>query len=555
MIERQEKYLMRAMFENLRIKTQLFLLGGIMIAGLVLFGATAFYTIQEIKVNGPVYTHIVEGKDLIADILPPPGYIIESYLTITQLAEEQEQAKQKSLMEKLKTLKGEYEERNQFWKKVLAEGPMKEILVKKSFEPAKEFYEKAEREFFPAVLSGDAGKVKAVKADLSKVYETHRLAIDELVKKANERTKSDEAVASTTIAKMITLLIVIVCLTLAAGVTATLFIIRSITKPLGEATAVSEELAGGNLRVEIREGGTNETGRLLASMKKMVEGTRRMITEVKTSARSVTSASHGLSAGAEQLARGGVAQLERTIQVSAASEEMSQASLDIAKNAGSISESANAMVDIAENGSSIVNRSVAEVRQIAETVTKSSEFVKGLGSQSEKISEIVQVINDIADQTNLLALNAAIEAARAGEAGRGFAVVADEVKKLAERTSTSTREIGDMIGGIKSGVGKAVESMDEAAESVKAGVELSNEAGAALTEIVSSASSLQALVQQIAAAIEEMNSSTEQIAKDMEEVAGVTKESSHTADEVTRAALDLHSLSETLENSVAEFRI
>ena len=244
-----------------------------------------------------------------------------------------------------------------------------------------------------------------------------------------------------------------------------------------------------------------------------------------------------------------------TSQVAVASEEMSQTSLDIAKNAGDISESAKSMVQIAENGRIIVNKSVAEVKTIAKTVTKSSEFVKGLGSQSEKIGEIIQVINDIADQTNLLALNAAIEAARAGDAGRGFAVVADEVKKLAERTSKSTQEIGDMIGSIKSGVEKAVDSMGEASRSVEAGVELSSEAGTALTEIVTSASNLQSMLQQIAAAIEEMNSTTDQIAKDIEEVAGVTKDSSRTAEQVTQAALELRTLSAALEGTVSEFKI
>jgi methyl-accepting chemotaxis protein len=551
----QENFAMRDMLENLKIKNQLLLLGGIMIAGVILFGTMSIYTIEEIKVNGPVYAHIVQGKDLIADILPPPEYILESYFTVMQIVDESDQGKQKAWMEKLRSLRKEYEERHVFWEKELAESPMKEILVRKSYEPAKAFYEKVEKELFPAILSHDTGKVKGVESELSKTYETHRLAIDELIKMANDRNKSDEAFASSIIRNRITFLIAIVCLTVAAGVAAALFIIRNITRPLVEATAVSEELARGNLKVAIKATGTNETGRLLASMGKMVESTRTMIAEVKASANSVASASHELSAEAEQLARGGVVQVERTIQVSTASEEMSQASLDIAKNASSISESAKGMVETAENGRIIVDKSVAEVKEIAKTVNKSSEFVGSLGSQSEKIGEILQVINDIADQTNLLALNAAIEAARAGDAGRGFAVVADEVKKLAERTSMSTREIGDMIASIKSGVDQAVDSMEEASLSVKTGVELSSEAGTALMEIVASASNLQSMVQQIATAIEEMNSTTDEIAKDIEQVAGVTKESSNTAEHVTHAALELRSLSSTLENSVSEFKI
>ena len=351
------------------------------------------------------------------------------------------------------------------------------------------------------------------------------------------------------------ILITFSIISLFVGGVVSFVITRSITLPIQKNIGVARTLAEGDLSVKVETDRKDEFGDEMEAFKTMVEKWRLLISEVKESASSVGSASHELSTSAEQLARGASAQVERTVQVSTASEEMSQASLDIARNANDISDSAKEMVHTAQSGNDIVTKSVNEVNEIAKTVHKSADFVKDLGEQGEKIGEIVLVINEIADQTNLLALNAAIEAARAGEAGRGFAVVADEVKKLAERTSKSTQEIGGMIHAMKTGVDRAVQSMGEASENVQRGVRLSNEAGTALGEIVHSSSSLQSMVQQIATAIEEMNSTTDEIAKDIEQVASVTKDSSSAAENVTHAALDLANLSVKLEDSVRGFRM
>jgi len=351
------------------------------------------------------------------------------------------------------------------------------------------------------------------------------------------------------------LLIIFGLVTLGCGVAATVIVKRSITVPLAESVRIADLLAKGELDVQVDAARKDEVGKLLASMKNMVEKWRGVVSQIMATAAKLSSAATELSASAAQMSKGSATQAERTGVVSSSSEEMSQTVLDVARNAGSVSKSANDTAATAREGETVVNRAVKEVKEIAFTVSDSSRFVHSLGERSKQIGEIVGVINDIADQTNLLALNAAIEAARAGEQGRGFAVVADEVRKLAERTASSTSEIGTMIRGIQQEVDKAVDIMANATSKVDQGVKLSEEAGSALTSIVTSVDGLQAIMQQIASATEEMSATSEEITKEIEQIATISRETSSSSEQTARASEELAELSTALQTIVKEFRL
>ena len=546
---------MATKLQDFRIRTQLLIICGVMIAGFAVFGVMSFFTIDEMKVNGPIYQKIVCGKDLIADVLPPPEYILESYLTTLQAHDETNPENQKAYMGKLKNLRDEYISRHEFWEKNLPQGIMKEILIKKSYEPAMAFYEKVEKELFPALISDDTEKINIVKGELAKLYEAHRQAIDEVVKLANESNKTDEAYAVKTVWTGMALLFMIAAITIFAAIAVAALTIRAVTRPLTKAMLVSEEIAGGNLGVAIEARSTNETGRLLSAMKKMVESMRNTIGEVKSSADSVAASSEQLSASSNQMSARLSEQSGRFSQISSASTEMAQTITDVAKNVTCIAAAATETSTTAKDGSEIVGKSVEEVKAIATTVDSSAKIVGSLGERSRQIGDIVNVIKEIADQTNLLALNAAIEAARAGDQGRGFAVVADEVRKLAERTTHATTEIGGMITAIQKEVEQVVGSMSDTTDRVATGVADVTKAGETLARIVERTDNLQLMVQQIATATEEMSSVSQTVNSDIEMIANISQETSSGSSQTAQSASDLARLSSTLIAAVGRFRL
>ena len=381
-------------------------------------------------------------------------------------------------------------------------------------------------------------------------------AVDALGKYQKERSQMryEESRKAYDNAKL--LIFIIGGISIALSILISILITSSITLPLQKGIYVADKIAQGDLTCDDLDcKSKDEIGALSNSLNTMNRSLRTMIAKFSDTSSYVASSSEELSATVTQITKRVDEQAGKANQVATASTQMSQTVLDIAKNSSDIASSSLDTLKTAKEGAEVVSKTVNEVREIARTVNDLAKLMTALGDGSKQIGEIVGVIKDIADQTNLLALNAAIEAARAGEQGRGFAVVADEVRKLAEKTAHSTSEIGNMIKAIQDETDRAVISMEEGTKKVAVGVELANQAGEGLHEIVASVEKLQGMVQQIASATEEMSTVSEQISGDIEVIAEVSKETSASSTQIAQEAVNLSKLSTDLKNEAGHFKV
>lgn len=338
----------------------------------------------------------------------------------------------------------------------------------------------------------------------------------------------------------------------------TYFLLRNIVlKPLAKMSDISRDIAKGegDLTKRVPAEGNDELAHMGGYFNEFIEKLQHMIKKVAHVTDKVASASVELSATAEEISKGTDTLTSRASQTAAAVEEMNATVGQVAQNSGKAASLAQDTVKTAQEGGTVVSSTISGMQQLSEAVSNSATIISDLGKSSDQIGEIVRTIEDIADQTNLLALNAAIEAARAGEQGRGFAVVADEVRKLAERTTKATKEIGDMIRQIQHDTRGAVDSMQQGTQKVTAGVDLVNKTGEALSQIVRMVSESADMIRQIAVASEQQSVATQQIASDIENVAKVTKESSSGAHESAKASQDLSQLAVELQGIVGGFKI
>jgi len=352
---------------------------------------------------------------------------------------------------------------------------------------------------------------------------------------------------------ILVLLIAVLC----GGAVAGVVVEKNIVAPLRYLTACFRDIAQGDgdltKRVEIVT--HDELGELAACFNLFLEKLHGIMSQVAATAAQVATASGQLSSSTRRQAEGAGYQKDQATQVATAMQQMSTAVQQVSENCSHALEASERAAGTAREGGSVVEKTLTQMRSIAESVGGTAKNIGELGKRSDQIGRIAAVINDIADQTNLLALNAAIEAARAGEQGRGFAVVADEVRKLAERTTVATKEIAEMIASIQSGTQGAMHAMEIGTHQVEEGVAFTIQAGQSLEQIIRVSEEVGSMISHIATAASQELGTTASVNQSMDQITSLVSESAAASEESATACQSLSDLAHDLQQTVSTFKL
>ncbi len=658
------------MLKNMKIGNKLIALVGVFVVGLLAFGGVAFYTLSRVQVNGPIYRELVEKKDIIADILPPPMYIIEPFFVVLDIQGELENgapaAEIEPLIENFMALREAYYARLDYWKPILTpEDSFYQALMVDSVDSANRFFDVVETRYLPLVRARDAEAASLViHGEIEDLYLEHRAHIDVAVQQTNTANAVLEAATAAEVQIETVIVIVIGLAAIVIGIAFGWWIGRGITNPVRAMSAAAAQIAMGDVNQSISLYSKDEMGQMADSFRSMITYLKEMVTAAQAiaqgdltvtvnaraqqdalahalndmltnlrelagllnaNAEQVSAAASTLATAADmaggatqqisvtmtQVAKGATQQADSITHTAASVEEMRRAidsvaagaqeqAVAVAQTADVMGKLSAAVADIrraaqqqaqgmtraaqmranladalhqvasatdevsteaersarsASEGIRLAVQTIDGMQRVSDATEQLAHRVRDLGRRSGQVGSIVETIDDIASQTNLLALNAAIEAARAGEHGKGFAVVADEVRKLAERSAQATKEIGELIRAVQTGANEVGEAMHQTGADVASARQLTEQAGNAFEQLARGAEASAQRVKSVQVAVISMRDASTGLENAVAAAADQAERNGESAEHMAllseQAVTSLDSVSSVVEQNTA----
>ncbi len=544
---------------DMRISTKLALLVGVFAVAFTTFAWVTFETLGRVKVSGPVYSRIVEGKDIVADVLPPPVYIIESYLTCLQLQVETDKVMVSKLVDRGKRLRAEYDMRHEFWLKTLEDGPIKQAIIMRSYRPAIEFFDIRDKELVPAVMAGDHAKVSALLTGaLKDRYEDHRAAVDDIVVWTNQRNADDEKAALVTLDKAYTLMKGLtggIALLLIAFAYMTWDLSKSLTERLGIVASAATRVAEGDLTVKLDAAGTDELGQMINAVRKMTDGQSSLVSRVKQSSIELLSTATQIAAASKEQDATMSSFGASTTEVASAVREISTTSQELLRTMGEVAAMAGGASTRAEEGRASLSELENTMRGLNEATGSISAKLNTIHERAADINGVVTTITKVADQTNLLSVNAAIEAEKAGEYGRGFLVLAREIRRLADQTAVSTLDIERIVRTMQAAVTAGVMEMDKFADEMRRSRERVSLVGTQVSEVIEQVQGVLARFEIVGAGMKNQSDGARQISSSMTQLNESARQISSSLREFNDATGHMRDAVDGLKQEIAHYRV
>jgi twitching motility protein PilJ len=539
------------------------------IVAFILFALLSFWVINQVRVNGPISNILNEYQNLTADTNPPPMFPLdafasynEAYVASTNFNNEK---RDKALANAAKS-EALFKERSEYWRKNLDNEKL-QAQLEAVIQAGSNFFDVANKRYIPALPLGTVA-ASAPLLDLTAAFEASKQAGNDFTlaiqKENNTLIESQTSFIQFVLAGLLLLGLVLVFLMFFYGKKQTAQSVV-LTNQLAREGQDNQEavlqlldemgdLADGDLTVkaEVRD---NITGAIADSINYTIDSLRDLVTEINHATEQVTSATSVAQDTSEQLLNAAETQSAQIIQTTDAVNDMTRSILQVSSNAAQAAQVAQRSLEAAVQGSQAVQNTISGMNEIRTQIQETSKRIKRLGESSQEISEIVELISDITEQTNILALNAAIQAASAGEAGRGFTVVAEEVQRLAERSSEATKQISAIVKTIQTDTHGAVAAMEKSTEGVVDGARVADAAGQALNEIETVTTNLAQLIQSISVATNAQTDSAKTVANNMQMIQEITTQTTQGTKLTAESVGQLNALAEELRDSVAGFKL